>query len=130
MKQTIHVTTIAMMFALAACTFTGCGQSDVTTNSETTMVTVDNSAARALGITNSPVTHDQAIQIALKSVPGRVLEVEDDTESGTRVIDVELQSGSGVKEVTIRASDGGVMKIEADEDDGDEGNDVENDVDD
>jgi uncharacterized membrane protein YkoI len=120
MKHTIYVTILAMVFSLTVCTFTGCGTNDATTNSAGSEVKFDISAAKALGITNSPITAEQARQIAEKTTGGRGLKVEQGHESGVEVFVVDVQVNSSMNDINVRVSDGAVMKVEADDDDEDD----------
>jgi uncharacterized membrane protein YkoI len=89
-------------------------------------------SAIALGITNTPITADQARAIAEKETGGVAIEVEGETEDGVPVFEVEVRVGSDsrqvIKEVVIRASDGAVLEVEIeDEEEDDDGDDDEDD---
>lgn len=64
--------------------------------------------------TETGLTEDQIIAIALLEVPGVVQEVELEREKGMRVYEVEILAADGREiEVEIAASTGDVLKIEA-----------------
>jgi hypothetical protein len=72
--------------------------------------------AGALGIsTPPPVTQDQALAIAAAAAGGTAVGVEQEMEGNTLMYEVKVQTASGLKEVEVRASDGGVVEIEADD---------------
>ena len=69
------------------------------------------------------LTSDEAQAIALKEVPGTVIESELEDEDGVVVYGFEIQSTNGVQDVKIDAATGKVVKVEADnEAEGQEGN--------
>ena len=72
--------------------------------------------AAALGIT-PPVTSDQAMAIAAAATNGTAISVEQETEDGELLFEVKVQAPTGRLEVEVRASDGGVVEIEPDDDD-------------
>jgi uncharacterized membrane protein YkoI len=75
-------------------------------------------AATGLGIaTPPPVTREQAMAIAAEAAGGTALGVDQETEGGELLYEVKVQTSSGRKEVEVRASDGGVVEIEPDDDD-------------
>ena len=61
------------------------------------------------------ITADQAEQAALAEVPGVVLETELENENGNVVYAVEIDTGSGVKEVKVDAGNGNILHIESDD---------------
>lgn len=64
--------------------------------------------------TETGLTEDQIIAIALLEVPGEVQEVELEREKGMQVYEVEILAADGREiEVEIAASTGDVFKIEA-----------------
>ncbi len=88
------------------------------------------SLAAIIGFSASPVfagsvTAAQAKVIALKLVPGKVVEVEREKHAGEPVFSVEIKGASGVHEVAVRISDGSVLedKVAGGADDEDEEND-------
>lgn len=74
--------------------------------------------AGALGITTPPpVTQDQAMAIAAAAAGGTAVSVSQEIEGGQLFFEVKVQTSSGRREVEVRASDGGVVEIEADDND-------------
>lgn len=74
--------------------------------------------AGALGIsTPPPVTRDQAMAIAAEATGGTAVSAGQETEGGQLLYEVKVQTSSGGLEVEVRASDGGVVEIEPDDDD-------------
>jgi uncharacterized membrane protein YkoI len=74
--------------------------------------------AEGLGIaTPPPVSEDQAKAIAAEAAGGTALSVAQETEGGQLLYEVRVQTSSGRKEVEVRASDGAVVEIEADDND-------------
>ena len=81
------------------------------------------SGAAYTGVT-PPVTSDEARAIAEAAAGGTALGVDQETEDGELLYEVEVQTASGRMEVEVRASDGGVVEIESeDDDDGDDDDD-------
>jgi uncharacterized membrane protein YkoI len=72
--------------------------------------------ASTLGIA-PPVTQDQAMAIAAAAAGGTALSVDQEREGGVLLFEVKVETPSGRKEVEVRASDGGVVEIEPDDDD-------------
>lgn len=69
--------------------------------------------AAALGMTPPPpVTSEQAMAIAAEAVGGTALSVDQETEHGELLYEVQVQTSSGRMEVEVRASDGGVVEVE------------------
>ncbi|MBU5314306.1 PepSY domain-containing protein [Tissierella carlieri] len=55
----------------------------------------------------------EAIQIALRYIPGEVLKVELDTENGILIYEITIRASAGeVYEVKINANTGEVLEIE------------------
>jgi uncharacterized membrane protein YkoI len=74
--------------------------------------------AAELGITPPPpVTRDQAMAIAATAAGGTALGAGQEMEGGELLYEVKVQTASGRMEVEVRASDGGVVEIERDDDD-------------
>ncbi len=74
--------------------------------------------AAGLGIASPPpVTPDQAMAIAAEAAGGTALSVGQETEGGELLYEVQVRTPSGDKEVEVRASDGGVVEIEASDND-------------
>lgn len=74
------------------------------------------------------ITSEQAKQAALAEVPGKVVKTELDNENGNVVYSVEIDTGSGVKDVKVDAGNGKVLNVEADdpnEHEGERDNDAE-----
>lgn len=64
-----------------------------------------------------PVTSEQAKAIAAEAAGGTALSVTQETDGGVLFFEVQVDTPSGKKEVEVRASDGGVVEIEAADDD-------------
>jgi uncharacterized membrane protein YkoI len=74
--------------------------------------------AAQLGIAPPPpVTEEQAKAIAAEAAGGTAVSVTQETEKGELFYEVKVETSSGRKEVEVRASDGGVVEIEADDND-------------
>ena len=74
--------------------------------------------AQELGITPPPpVTQAQAMAIAAAAVGGTAISAGQETEGGELFYEVKVETSSGRKEVEVRASDGGVVEIESDDND-------------
>lgn len=86
-------------------------------------------AASQSGEAAPTLTAQEAIEIALKEVPGLVEEVELEDEDGVPVFEIEIVSADGLEtEVEIDALTGDVLEIESDEDeDGDDDDENEDD---
>jgi uncharacterized membrane protein YkoI len=72
--------------------------------------------ATELGLT-PPVSADEARAIAEDATGGTALGVDQETENGELLYEVQVETSEGRKEVEVRASDGGVVEIEAGDDD-------------
>jgi hypothetical protein len=73
--------------------------------------------AASLGIeAPPPVTAEQAMQIAAEAAGGTALSVDQESEGGQLLYEVQVRTSSGNKEVEVQASDGGVAEIEAADD--------------
>jgi uncharacterized membrane protein YkoI len=69
--------------------------------------------ATKLGIeTPPPVTPEEAMAIAAEAAGGTATGVEQETEGGELLYEVQVQTPSGDKEVEVFASNGGVAEIE------------------
>jgi len=66
------------------------------------------------------ITSDQAEKDALDEVPGKVIETELENENGNVVYAVEIDTGSGIKEVKVDAGNGSILLVEDDDDDDDD----------
>jgi len=74
--------------------------------------------AARLGITPPPpITQEQAMAIAAQAAGGTALSATQESEAGHVLFEVKVQTPSGRKEVEVRASDGGVVGIEPDDND-------------
>jgi uncharacterized membrane protein YkoI len=105
--RTIQPVLLATILALPACNGSGPGQ-DIVYDPPTTEF------ATQLGITPPPpVTPDQAMAIAAAAAGGTAVGVEQETEGGELMFEVQVDTPSGAKEVEVRASDGAVVEIEA-----------------
>jgi uncharacterized membrane protein YkoI len=80
--------------------------------------------AAELGL-RPPVTSEQAMAIAAAATGGTALSVDQETEGGELLFEVQVETADGRREVEVRASDGGVVEIEAadDEREGEDGDD-------
>ncbi|MEL6599594.1 MAG: PepSY domain-containing protein [Pseudomonadota bacterium] len=68
--------------------------------------------------TETGLTEDEVIAIALAEVPGEVRDVELETEDGQQVYEVEIIGADGIEmEVEIAADTGDVLEVEAETDD-------------
>jgi ABC-type glycerol-3-phosphate transport system substrate-binding protein len=63
-----------------------------------------------------PVTQEQAMAIAAEAAGGNAVGVESESEGGQLLYEVKVETSSGRMEVEVRASDGGVVEIEPDDD--------------
>ncbi|MBD7985721.1 PepSY domain-containing protein [Sporosarcina sp. Sa2YVA2] len=67
------------------------------------------------------ITEEAATKIALEKVPGTIDEVELEDEDGTIVYEFEIVSEDGTEqEVKVDANTGKIVKVEADDEDGEE----------
>jgi hypothetical protein len=100
---------------LAAIVLAGCGSGSGP--GQATRYEPPNTAfAASLGIA-PPVTSDQAMAIAAAAAGGTALSVAQEREGRVLFFEVKVDTPSGRKEVEVRASDGGVVEIEADDND-------------
>jgi hypothetical protein len=83
-------------------------------------VSEDASDDQLSGLAN--ITADQAETAALAGVPGVALATKLDNENGNVVYAVEIDTGSGVKEVKVDAGNGNILHIESDDTEDVEGN--------
>src|SRR5688572_16629452 len=94
---------------LAALLLPACGSTGPGTNYDPP--TTD--FATKLGIeTPPPVTPEEAMAIAAEAAGGTATGVEQESESGELLYEVQVQTPSGDKEVEVFASNGGVAEIE------------------
>jgi hypothetical protein len=102
---------IAAAGALATITLAGCNGSS---GPDTRFNPPSTQFAGELGITTPPpVTQDQAMAIAAQAAGGTAISAAQENEGGQLFFEVIVQTSSGNKEVEVRASDGGVVEIEA-----------------
>ncbi|HET6778959.1 MAG TPA: PepSY domain-containing protein [Gemmatimonadales bacterium] len=74
--------------------------------------------ASELGITTPPpVTQEQAMAIAATAASGTAVSAGQEMEGGQLLYEVKVQTSSGFSEVEVRAADGAVVEIEADDND-------------
>ncbi len=66
------------------------------------------------------ITKEQARQIAVDTVGGKVVEIERDRDDGILIYEVELRTSRGEVELDIDAISGKVLKIDYDDDDDDD----------
>jgi Peptidase propeptide and YPEB domain len=108
--------TISLTWLLATAVLAGCGNSsgpgDARFNPPNTEF------AAQLGITPPPpVTPDQAMAIAAAAAGGTAVSVGQEREDGVLLYEVQVDTPSGPKEVEVRSTDGGVVEIEAGDND-------------
>lgn len=119
---------IALAFVCAVA-LSGCGQgnnensaaSPARTTASGTINPPDVSFARALGISEGPITAEQAGRIAEAATGGVAGEIEQEDEDGVHVFGVDIKAADGDLDVKVRISDGAVTKIEKDDEDDDGG---------
>jgi uncharacterized membrane protein YkoI len=100
----------------------GCNPSGPDNSKNTVVFQPPNeSFARSLGITQGPISADQAKAIAAAAAGGTALSVEQENEDGVAVFGVIVQTSNGLKDVKVRISDGAVTKIESDDSGGEQG---------
>jgi uncharacterized membrane protein YkoI len=107
--------TIPIWYALVGLMLAGCGGSSGP-GQATRYEPPNTEFAAGLGIA-PPVTEDQAMAIAAAAAGGTALSVGQEREAGVLLYEVKVDTPSGRKEVEVRASDGGVVEIEADDSD-------------
>lgn len=75
------------------------------------------------------LTEEQVIEIALMEVPGEVVEVELERHRGRQIYEVEILSQDGAEmEVEINAETGSILKVSAEDQDCDKGEDGSSDA--
>jgi uncharacterized membrane protein YkoI len=107
--------TIPLTYLLASAVLAGCGGSSGP-GQATRYEPPNTEFAAGLGIT-PPVTQDQAMAIAAAAAGGTAISVGQEREGGILLFEVKVDTPSGRKEVEVRASDGGVVEIEPDDND-------------
>lgn len=70
--------------------------------------------------TGVEISSEDAKSAALKIVPGKVVEVEEEKYRGTPAISVEIKTAEGVHEIVFRKSDGKILSKEFDSEDDEE----------
>ena len=123
----------AVLVLVAMSVFVGCGGDDEPTAEAPRTVTVASPPATTTPAdgdgadrpASGSVSRSRAIAIARKRVGGgRVDGVDRDDDDGRAVWKVKLARAGGVqREVSVRASDGRVLKVETDRDDADDSDD-------
>lgn len=103
---------------LAVLALAGCqGSSGTSQSTGTHFDPPSTQFATQLGITPPPpVTREQAMAIAAEAAGGTAVGVEQEKEGLELLYEVKVQTDSGRMEVEVRASDGGVVGIEPDDD--------------
>ena len=61
------------------------------------------------------ITEEEAKNIALSKVPGKVVKVELENEDGYVVYGVEISTSNGIKDVKVDAENGKILKIDGDD---------------
>jgi uncharacterized membrane protein YkoI len=110
--RTISAAAVAAILSLACGGGSGPGDGDQRYDPPNTEF------AAALGIEPPPpVTPEQAMAIAAEAAGGTAIGVDQEMEGGELLYEVQVRTSAGGKEVEVRASDGGVVEIEAADDD-------------
>jgi hypothetical protein len=120
MMKGTTLATLIIALSVATGSVMGCSGNNSGTNPSGKTISWNGGPAKTLGITASPVTADQARQIAEEATGGVSQSVEQEDEDGTQVFGVHVLVGTTAQDVKVRVSDGAVLKVEAD-DDGEEG---------
>ena len=110
MDKVLLSTGLLLLFAVGS--FIGCADNPASP---------DGNVSAAPGVDDGgEISKDQAVQIALAKVPGKVVESERETEHGVDAYEVEIKADAGgVKEVRIDPNTGTVLSIEDDDEDDD-----------
>ncbi len=107
--------TIPFGYLLTGALLAGCGSSSGP-GQPTRYEPPNTEFAAGLGMT-PPVTQEQAMSIAAAAAGGTALSVAQERDGGILLFEVQVDTPSGRKEVEVRASDGGVVEIEAGDND-------------
>ncbi len=102
---------ITLVYLLAAGVLAGCGSSSGPGQS-THYQPPNTEFAASLGLA-PPVTQDQAMAIAAAAAGGTALSAAQEREGGVLFFEVQVDTPAGRKEVEVRSTDGGVVEIEA-----------------
>ena len=91
------------------------------------MAETTNSGQTQSGLSGSAISKEQAKSIALKLVPGKIIEVEFEKHKGEPVYSIEIRANDGVYEVVLKEKDGTLLEKKGpgkheDDDDEDEDN--------
>jgi uncharacterized membrane protein YkoI len=112
----MQLSQIPSVLLLSAFALTGCN-SGTSQSKGTRFDPPSTQFADQLGIaTPPPVTSDQAMAIAAEAAGGTAVGVDQEQEGGQLLYEVKVETASGRMEVEVRASDGGVVEIEPDDD--------------
>jgi len=76
-------------------------------------------------LARATVKTEQAEALALKAVPGTIIETEIEEENGVLLYSIEIQTADGIREVEINAENGAVVAIENEDDEDDDDDDDE-----
>jgi len=105
----MKLSTIPVAVLLAALALPGCGSTSPGSHYDPP----NTDFATRLGITTPPpVTREEAIAIAEEAAEGTATGVEQETEGGELLYEVQVRTPSGDMEVEVFASTGGVAEIE------------------
>jgi uncharacterized membrane protein YkoI len=101
---------------LASLALTACGEGSSPGSGDIHYEPPNTDFAAELGL-RPPVSAEEARAIAAEAAGGTALGVDQETENGELLYEVQVETSDGRKEVEVRASDGGVVEIEAADDD-------------
>ncbi|WP_026566207.1 PepSY domain-containing protein [Bacillus sp. UNC41MFS5] len=88
-----------------------------------TTIKVETDDSKSTAATNPNfITAEKAREIAISEVNGTVVEIEQELEHGRMEYKVELNTSTGEAEVRIDAESGKVVRVERDDDNGDDDN--------
>ncbi|MDE4086211.1 PepSY domain-containing protein [Planococcus maritimus] len=89
-----------------------------------------NTPEKAEGNSQQFIGKQQAIEAAQNAAPGKVEDIERESEDGWVYYEVELEDGKTDYDVIVDAADGTVVSVESDDDDYDDDKDDDDDYDD
>lgn len=118
--------TIAILFSVSLALSACAGSSDPNEVDSIKFDPPNTDFAANLNI-EPPVDAEEAKAIAAEAAGGTALSVEEETEDGELLFEVTVDTPTGLMEVEVRASDGGVVEIEPEDDDDGEDEDGEDD---